>query len=131
MNSASLCFYDQPLVEVWNNTKIAPGLPFGANFLEWLKDFFKALRCDQVTEQTKWQPIPYKQYKWIAKDPELLGGKLAIRGTMLSVFHVLECLAKGWTKEKIDDAFGALPPEALEVVLFVAAELAGNPNAAA
>ena len=84
-----------------------------------------------MTEQKNWQPIPYKQYKWILKDPELLGGKLAIRGTRLSVAHVLECLANGWTKEEIDDAFGALPREALEEVLFVAAELAGNPNVAA
>ena len=84
-----------------------------------------------MTEQTKWQPIPYKQYKWIVKDPELLGGKLAIRGTRLSVAHVLECLANGWTKAEIDDAFGALPEAALEEALFVAADLAGNPNVAA
>ncbi len=84
-----------------------------------------------MAEQKTWQPIPYRKYKWILKDPELLGGKLAIRGTRLSVAHVLECLANGWTKVEIDDAFGFLPAEALEEVLFVAAELAGNPNVAA
>jgi uncharacterized protein (DUF433 family) len=28
-----------------------------------------------------WQPTAYKQYQWIVADPQLLGGKLAIRGT--------------------------------------------------
>jgi hypothetical protein len=30
-----------------------------------------------------WQPRRYKEYEWIVADPELLGGKLAIRGTRL------------------------------------------------
>ena len=81
-----------------------------------------------MIEQKSWKPIPYRQYNWILKDPELLGGKLAIRGTRLSVSQVLECMAHGWTKAEIDDAFGFLPVEALSEVLFVAAELASNPN---
>jgi len=32
-----------------------------------------------------WVPTPYRDYKWIVRDPDLLGGKLAIRGTRLSV----------------------------------------------
>ena len=32
-----------------------------------------------------WQPRRYKDYEWIVADPELLGGKLAIRGTRLSL----------------------------------------------
>jgi len=32
-----------------------------------------------------WQPTSYKQYQWIVADPQLLGGKLAIRGTRLGV----------------------------------------------
>ena len=28
-----------------------------------------------------WQPRRYKDYAWIVADPELLGGKLAVRGT--------------------------------------------------
>ncbi|MGI8743562.1 MAG: DUF433 domain-containing protein [Bryobacteraceae bacterium] len=40
-----------------------------------------------------WQPAGYKDYRYIAAGPELLGGKLAIRGTRLSVSLILECLA--------------------------------------
>ena len=38
-------------------------------------------------------------------DPQLLGGKLAIRGTRLSVSLILECLAGGISLEDIDQAF--------------------------
>lgn len=31
------------------------------------------------------KPTPYKNYQWIVADPELLGGKLAVRGTRLSL----------------------------------------------
>ncbi|MGH9396326.1 MAG: DUF433 domain-containing protein [Terriglobia bacterium] len=34
---------------------------------------------------TDWRPASYKEFKWIVADPQLLGGKLAIRGTRLSV----------------------------------------------
>lgn len=54
-------------------------------------------------------------------DPQLLGGKLAIRGTRLSVSLILECLAGGTSLEDIDDAFDrAFPHEALPEVLKVA-----------
>ena len=42
-----------------------------------------------------WQPAAYKDYQWIVADPDLLGRKLAIRGTRLSVSLILECLANG------------------------------------
>ncbi len=71
-----------------------------------------------------WQPAPYKDYRWIVADPQLLGGKLAIRGTRLSVSLVLECLANGMSLEDIDEAFNrAFPHEALPEVLKVASEL--------
>ena len=40
-----------------------------------------------------WEPNAYKDYQWIVADPQLLGGKLAIRGTRLSVALILESLA--------------------------------------
>ncbi len=71
-----------------------------------------------------WQPAPYKDYRWIVADPELLGGKLAIRGTRLSVALILECFADGMSIADIDQAFdGAFPHEALPEVLKVASEL--------
>jgi uncharacterized protein (DUF433 family) len=71
-----------------------------------------------------WQPAPYKDYEWIVADPQLLGGKLAVRGTRLSVSLILECLAGGMSLQDIDEAFDhAFPHEALPEVLKVASEL--------
>lgn len=79
-----------------------------------------------------WQPAAYKDYRWIVADPELLGGKLAVRGTRLAVALILECLADGMSVEEINDSFGsAFPPEALPEVLKVASELAGSFRVAA
>ena len=79
-----------------------------------------------------WQPAPYKDYRWIVADPQLLGGKLAIRGTRLSVSLVLECLANGMSLEDIDEAFDrAFPHEALPEVLKVASELTDSFHVAA
>ena len=73
----------------------------------------------------------FKDYRWIVKDPELLGGKLAIRGTRLSVSLILECLSSGMSKREIDKAFGGVYPHAAtSEVLKVASELADNPEAA-
>lgn len=73
-----------------------------------------------------------KQYKWIVKDPELLGGKLAIRDTRLSVSLILECFANGMELKDIDESFGGVfPHDALPEVFKVASELAGNPDVAA
>ena len=78
------------------------------------------------------QLIPYKNYRWIVADPELLGGKLAIRGTRLSVALILECMANGMSLEDIDEAFDcAFPHEALPEVLRVASELTDSFHVAA
>ncbi len=79
-----------------------------------------------------WRPAQYKDYRWIVADPQLLGGKLAIRGTRLSVSLVLECLASGMSLEDIDQAFDhAFPHEALPEVLKVASELTDSFHVAA
>jgi uncharacterized protein (DUF433 family) len=54
---------------------------------------------------SNWQPAPHKDYQWIVADPQLLGGRLAIRGTRLSVSLILECLAAGMTLQDTDEAF--------------------------
>lgn len=74
----------------------------------------------------------YKDYIWIVSDPNLLGGKLVIRGTRLSVGLILECLASGMALDDIDASFDrAFPHEAMPEVLTVASELADNFRAAA
>lgn len=79
-----------------------------------------------------WQPAPYKEYRWIVADPQLLGGKLAIRGTRLPVSLILECFANGMSLEDIDRAFDrAFPHEALPEVLKAASELIDSFHVAA
>lgn len=79
-----------------------------------------------------WQPAAYKEYRWIVADPQLLGGKLAIRGTRLSVSLILECLANGMSLDDVDAAFGPqFPHEALPEVLKVASELTDSFHVAA
>ena len=74
-----------------------------------------------------WQPASYKDYRWIVADPDLLGGKLAVRGTRLSVALIFECLSNGMTLEDIDDSFNRLfPHAALAEVFKVASELSEN-----
>ena len=47
-----------------------------------------------------------KNYEWIVADPELLGGKLAIRGTrILRWVSSWECMANGMSLQDIDEAF--------------------------
>ena len=79
-----------------------------------------------------WQAAAYKDYQWIVADPQLLGGKLAIRGTRLAVSLILECLAGGMSLEEINEAFdSAFPDEALPEILMVASELTGSFHVAA
>ena len=79
-----------------------------------------------------WQASSYKDYHWIVADPELLGGRLAIRGTRLAVSLILESLAGGMSLDDIDQAFDhAFPHEALPEVLRVASEFADSFHVAA
>ena len=77
-------------------------------------------------------PVAYKDYRWIVADPRLLGGKLAIRGTRLSVSLILEALANGMSLDEIDLAYDrAFAREALPEVLRVSSELADSVHVAA
>jgi len=63
----------------------------------------------------------YKHYRWIVSDPDLLGGKLAVRGTRLAVSFLLGCLAEGMTAEEIRATYGEFPEEAIREILQLAA----------
>ena len=78
-----------------------------------------------------WVPTPYRDYKWIVRDPGLLGGKLAIRGTRLSVSFVLACLAEGMSAEEISQTYAPFPQEAIPEIMKVAAELLDSGHVAA
>lgn len=78
-----------------------------------------------------WEPGPYRGYKWIVCDPDLLGGKLTIRGTRLSVSFVLACLAEGMSAEEIARTYAPFPPEAIPEIMKVASELLDSGHVAA
>jgi uncharacterized protein (DUF433 family) len=74
---------------------------------------------------------PYKNFRWIVADPDLLGGKLAVRGTRFSVSFILSCMAEGMRVEEIEQTYGRLPREAIPGVMRVASEILDAPNVAA
>lgn len=73
----------------------------------------------------------FKDYRWIVAEPELLGGKLAVRGTRFSVSFILSCLAEGMTAEEIGETYGSFPREALPEIMRVASEILDAPHVAA
>jgi uncharacterized protein (DUF433 family) len=79
----------------------------------------------------QWSPAAYRNYKWIVRDPDLLGGKLAVRDTRLSVSLVLACLAEGMSAEEIGETYGPFPQEAIPEIMKVASELLDSEYVAA
>ena len=81
---------------------------------------------------TDYEPKPYKNFRWIVADPDLLGGKPTLRGTRLSVSLILECLSAGMPLEEINESFASnISAEMIAEVLSVGAELADRPCVAA
>jgi uncharacterized protein (DUF433 family) len=72
----------------------------------------------------------YKTFRWIVADPDLLGGKLAIRGTRFSVSFLLSCMAEGMTAAEIDETYGSFPHEAIPEIMKVASEVLDAANVA-
>lgn len=62
-------------------------------------------------------------YEWIVIHPELLGGQAAIKGTRISVAHILECLGGGMTFKEISEEYG-VPQESFPDAMRYAASLA-------
>ncbi|MGA7410448.1 MAG: DUF433 domain-containing protein [Bryobacteraceae bacterium] len=73
----------------------------------------------------------FKNFRWIVADSELLGGKLAVRGTRFSVSFILSCLAEGMSVEEIVETYGQFPHEAIPEVMRVASEILDAPHVVA
>ena len=73
----------------------------------------------------------FRDYRWIVADPDLLGGKLAVRGTRFSVSFLLSCLAEGMSAEEIEETYGPFPRQALPEIMRVASEILDAPHVAA
>jgi uncharacterized protein (DUF433 family) len=63
---------------------------------------------------------------WIIARPDLLGGKPCIKGSRISVEHILELLASGATTGEILDAYPHLTRESLLAALQYAARTMKN-----
>ena len=74
---------------------------------------------------------PYRDFRWIVVDPDLLGGKLAIRGTRLSVSFILSCLAEDMSVAEIESTYGSFPREAIPEIMKLASEFLDALNVAA
>ena len=70
-------------------------------------------------------------YQWIVHDPDLLGGKPAIKGTRISVALVLESLSVGMTLDDLASDYPGFPKDCVSEVLKYAAEQASHPLKAA
>jgi uncharacterized protein (DUF433 family) len=62
-----------------------------------------------------------KMLDWIASSPGVLGGKPCIRGTRISVEHILELFASGAGREDILRAYPHVTAEGLLAALPYAA----------
>ena len=69
------------------------------------------------------QPRQYKDYRWIVSGPDLLGGKLVIRGTRFSVSFILSCMAEGMSATEIEETYGSFPHEADAEILRFGSEI--------
>lgn len=63
---------------------------------------------------------------WIRSDPAVLGGKPCIRGTRLSVEHVLELLASGASVDDVRHAYPQVETEAIAAAIEYAARSLKN-----
>jgi uncharacterized protein (DUF433 family) len=61
----------------------------------------------------------------------MLGGKLSVRGTRLSVSFLLSCLAEGMSPDEIEETYGAFPREAIPEVMRLASEVLDSTHVAA
>jgi uncharacterized protein (DUF433 family) len=59
----------------------------------------------------------------IAANPGILAGKPAVRGTRLSVEHLLGLFAAGWDKSQVLEGYPQLTPDDLAAVFAYAADL--------
>lgn len=62
----------------------------------------------------------------IDSDPNVIGGKLRIKGTRIGVAFLLDLLAAGWTREDLLESYSHLTSEDLQAVFAFASEAAAD-----
>lgn len=61
--------------------------------------------------------------KYIETNDEVLAGKPALRGTRISVEHVINLMASGWTEEQIIQNYPRITRENLQAVFSYIQEI--------
>ena len=59
----------------------------------------------------------------IAVDPQILVGKPVVKGTRISVEHVIDLLAAGWTEQQVLDSYPTLKADDVRACLAYASEI--------
>ena len=74
-----------------------------------------------------------QNWKWIRRDPEIIGGQARIRGTRMSITMILNLLSSGASLEEIEEDFPPFNKECYpEILKYAALKLEGNePDVAA
>jgi uncharacterized protein (DUF433 family) len=63
----------------------------------------------------------------IESKPDVLGGKPCVKGTRLSVEHIVGLLAQGWAMEEVLDSYPGLSrPDALACLAYAAETVANE-----
>jgi uncharacterized protein (DUF433 family) len=62
----------------------------------------------------------------IVVNPKIMGGKPAVKGTRMTVEHLLKLLSQGWTIDDILKDYPHLSKEDVSAVLLYAAKVAGE-----
>ncbi len=64
-----------------------------------------------------------KNYRYLAADPEMLGGQPVVKGTRLSAAFILSCLSQGMTVDEISKTYVPITSEVISEVFKLAAEV--------
>ena len=64
-----------------------------------------------------------RRAKRIATNPEILAGKPIIADTRISVELILDCMASGWSVDKVVEAYPHITPEDVLAALAFAADV--------
>jgi uncharacterized protein (DUF433 family) len=71
-----------------------------------------------------WKPKPYKNYKWIVRDPEYRGGSIRVYPDDVDISLVLKCFSEGMTVKDIEHDYPfKLRPEVLAEIFSLSADL--------
>lgn len=54
--------------------------------------------------------------KYIVSDEKVLLGKPTIKGTRISVAHIISLLAQGWTEQQILENYPRVPADSIQAV---------------